>query len=108
MNFSDTIARQAVDQLIQDLEDGVISAEDHTKLMELMRQHASVRELYLQHIRVGMPCCMKPQKANPQLETLPINEEMLATEPNAKTRLSPSHTPLPPVAAHWLGFDADL
>lgn len=91
MNFSDTIARQAVDQLIQDLEDGVISAEDHAKLMELMRQHVSVRELYLQHIELAA-LLHETAESKSKLETLPINEEMLTLSKRKNAFVSLTYT----------------
>lgn len=76
MNISDTSTRQAVDQLIQDLEDGVITAEDRVTLMELMRQHASVRDLYLQHIELTA-LLHETAENRAALGTMPVNEQIL-------------------------------
>jgi hypothetical protein len=89
MNFSDKTARQAVDHLIQDLEDGVITPEDRVKLMDLMRRHASVRELYLQHIELAA-LLHETAKNRATLGTMPVNEQMLqqASRKNAITSLT--------------------
>jgi hypothetical protein len=89
MNLSDTTTRQTVDQLIQDLEDGVITAEDRVVLMDLMRQHASVRDLYLQHIELTALLHVTAEN-RAALGTMPISEQILqqAKRKNALISLS--------------------
>ena len=89
MNFSDKTARQAVDHLIQDLEDGVITPEDRVKLMDLMRQHASVRDLYLQHMELAA-LLHETAENRATLGTMPVNEQMLkqANRKNTLTSLT--------------------
>jgi hypothetical protein len=65
-----------VDQLIQDLEDGVISPEDREKLMTLMREHASVRQLYLKHIEM-VALLQESAESRAGLGTIPISEDMV-------------------------------
>ena len=78
---------QTVDYLIQDLEEGVITPEDREKLMNLMREHASVRELYLQHFEMAS---LLHQAAEDRVElgTMPVSSEMIKQEGRKKAVVS--------------------
>ncbi|MFC4991869.1 LamG-like jellyroll fold domain-containing protein [Rubritalea tangerina] len=66
-------------QLIQDLEDGVISPNEHKRLMELLRQDADLRKLYLQHMQlVGM--LQETAETKDKLGTLQTNASSLHKE----------------------------
>ncbi|MBT8043693.1 MAG: hypothetical protein KJO79_01980, partial [Verrucomicrobiae bacterium] len=64
------------DYLIQTLEDGVISVDDRQELMNLMREHASVRELYLKHTEM-VALLKESAESRVQLGTMPVSEEFL-------------------------------
>lgn len=69
--------KRTVDHLIQDLEDGVITPEDHARLMDLMRGNARVRELYRSH--VVMAALLHQSAANrTEMGTMPVSQETLA------------------------------
>ena len=70
------IDRVRVDHLVQDLEDGIITAKDRAKLMDLMREHASVREFYLQHIEM-VSLLKETAESRAELGTIPISQDMV-------------------------------
>ena len=79
--------RRTVDHLIQDLEDGVITPEDRAVLMDLMRKHDTVRELYLKHSELA--ALLKEAAENrSKLGTMPVSESMLISQRRKAARVS--------------------
>ncbi len=65
--------------LIEDLEDGVISREDREELMGLMREHASVRRMHLQHTEM-VALLKESVEGRVEMNMMPCNEEMLGNQ----------------------------
>ncbi|BDS07082.1 hypothetical protein NT6N_21220 [Oceaniferula spumae] len=70
---------RTVDHLIQDLEDGLISPEDRAKLMNLMREHVEVRELYLKHTQM-VALLQQNAESRAELGTMPVSQVMSNTQ----------------------------
>jgi hypothetical protein len=79
MNEEFTETKRTVDRLIQELEDGTISTEDHAKLMELMRRNARVRKFYRSHM-VMAALLRQTAESRAKLGTMPVSQEMLARQ----------------------------
>ena len=74
-----TTDKKTVDHLIQDLEDGVITEQERTQLMELMRNNASVRNLYIKHIEM-VALLQQSAQSRSELGTMPVSQSMIAQE----------------------------
>ena len=69
----------AVERMIQELEDGVISPEDHAKLMKLISEDPRVCELYFEYMETV--ALLKQSVSNREaLGTIPVSEVMLKQE----------------------------
>lgn len=79
MRAPEAETRRTVSHLIQDLEDGSISAEDRETLMTLMRERPQVRELYLRHVELAA-LLHQSAESRAQLGTMPVSQEMLKRE----------------------------
>lgn len=67
---------ESVDHLIQDLGDGVITPEDHQRLMEIMRTNAGVRQRYRRHM-VMASMLHELAESRAEMGTLPVSQEMI-------------------------------
>lgn len=79
MNDTQHSRRKSVSHLIQDLEDGSITPEDRAVLMQLMRDHESVRSLYLRHVELAT-LLHQVAESRVELGTMPISVETLRRE----------------------------
>jgi hypothetical protein len=76
MSFQETDVRPSLSELIQDLEEGVITPENRAVLMERLRGSASARRLYLRHACLAA-LLMQTAVTRAELGTMPVSQEML-------------------------------
>jgi hypothetical protein len=72
---------------IQELEDGVITPENRAQLMDLMRAHESVRDLYLKHVELSV-LIHQAAESRIELGTMPVSIETLRREKRKSALLS--------------------
>lgn len=75
-------AARELEQLFQDLEDGALSADDHARLMGLLRHHREVRHAYLEHMAVStglhdLAAAWIPDHEEPAPETWEVRERRI-------------------------------
>ncbi len=90
MKPTDHIDMRDVSRWIEDLGDGVIAPDDHARLMELMRSHEEVRDLYIRHAEFAA-LMHQSAKSRMELGTMPISIETLRREKRRSAVISLSY-----------------
>lgn len=70
---------ESVQHLIQDLEDGLLSDEDHASLIDLIKKDAKVRALYLKHMET-VALLKMTVKNRSAMGTMPVSESMISID----------------------------